>query len=137
MMADNQNPPPDGRVTSWVNAVKGLTFANVAVIAMLGVIAVPLYAVYRVLNDDQLMDKLMSSYHEFPPSPSGCTVRELKPRSAAPTWTIATGFAYQGTDKWLAGAAIDHKPSEAEIESYCESLKLITESWRNIVESAP
>lgn len=135
-MADNQNPPPD-RVAGWLGAVKGLTFTNVAVIAMLGIVAVPLYAAYRVLNDETLLDKLLSSYHEFPPSETGCTIRELRPRSAAPQWTVATGFAYQGTDKWLAGVVLDHAPDATEQESYCTSLKLITESWRNIVESAP
>lgn len=130
-------PPHDGRVLGWLTAVKGLTISNVLVIAMLGVIAVPIYAAYRILNDEALLDKLLSSYKEYPPSDAGCTIRELRPRSAAAQWTIATGFAYEGTDRWLAGVVLDHSPNEAERESYCASLKLITESWHNILEAAP
>jgi hypothetical protein len=136
-MTDQNQPPDGGRITGWLTAVKGLTFTNVAVIAMLGVVAVPLYATYRILNDEQLLDRLMSSYKEYPAQESGCTLRELRPRSAAPMWTISTGFAYQGTDRWLAGVAIDHMPTKEELESYCASLKLVTDSWRNINESAP
>lgn len=134
-MADNQNQPSE-RLAGWLGLVKGLTFTNVAVIAMLGVIAVPLYAVYRVLNDPALMERWQSSYRELP-SPSGCTIREVKMRGGAWAWGVSAGFAYQGTDRWGVNVILDHQPTNAEVESYCASLKLIIDTWTNVMEAAP
>jgi hypothetical protein len=135
-MTDPSNPPPGGRINSLIIAVKGLTFTNILMIALLMIIMVPVYIFYKALNDPAVMDRLLSSYSELS-SPSGCLIREFKPRAGKKLWTVSTGFAYQGSDRWLASVVLDHQPEDEEIESYCASLKLITDSWRNINEAAP
>ena len=52
-------PPPD-RAIGWLNAVKGLTLTNVLIIALMAMVAVPTYFVYRLLNDPLILDKFLS-----------------------------------------------------------------------------
>jgi hypothetical protein len=133
---DNQNLPHD-RVSGWLAAIKGLTLTNAVVIVMLVVVAAPAYVLYRALNDPAVLDRFMSSYREYPPSPSGCTIREVKMRGGTRAWGLSAGFAFQGTDRWAVNVVLDHAPTDAETESYCASLKLLIDSWMNIVEAAP
>ena len=136
-MSSNDNTPPGGWAERVASIIKGLTFTNVLMLFLLSLIVVPGYIMYRAVNDPTILERMLSSYKEFPPQDSGCTLREFKARGGPRMWTISTGFAYQGTDKWVASIVLDHMPNEDENVSYCESLKLVTESWRNISETAP
>ena len=120
-------PPQDGRVLGWMTAVKGLTISNVLVIALLAVIAVPVYIVYRALNDEKIMDRLMSTYEEVGNQQSGCAVRHVKERGGPDLWGVSSGFAFQGADRWYVNVILSHAPTTEEIYSYCESLKLIAD----------
>jgi hypothetical protein len=46
----------------WLGAVKDLSLGNVLVIALLAIIAVPVYIIYRALDNDALMDRFLSTY---------------------------------------------------------------------------
>jgi hypothetical protein len=119
-------PPPDqGRVVGVLNAAKGLTLANVLILALLAAIAVPIYVIYRALGDEKIMDRLMSTYEEIDDHTSGCAIRHVQERGGPDLWGVSSGFAFQGRDRWYVNVIIDHSPSEEEIISYCESLKLI------------
>jgi hypothetical protein len=107
-----------------MNAVKGLTVSNVVVIALLAIIAIPVYTIWKALNDEKIMDRLMSTYEEIA-QPSGCTLRHAKRRGGPDQWSIASGFAFQGIDRWHVSVVMDHPPTEDELVSYCASLKLI------------
>jgi hypothetical protein len=124
-MSQPQAPLPDGRVSSWLNAIKGLTVSNVMVIAMLVVIAVPAYTIYRALNDEKLLERLLSTYEETSSQMTGCTLRHVQERGGPEMWGISSGFAFQGAERWMVSVILQHEPSNDEIASFCESLKLI------------
>jgi hypothetical protein len=120
--------PPTGRIASAANVVKSLSLSNVLVIFLLLLMAVllagPAYVVYRALGDEKLMDRFLSSYREIP-SDTGCTIRVVAERGGPEHWSISTGFAMQGSDRWTVGVILDHAPPEEEVTSYCATLMLI------------
>jgi hypothetical protein len=121
------SPPPETGWLSWLNAVKGLTVSNVLVIALLAIVAVPVYVIWRALNDEKIMDRLMSTYEEIGNQQSGCALRHVQERGGPDLWGVSTGFAFQGSTRWFVNAVLTHEPSREEIVSYCESLKLIAD----------
>jgi hypothetical protein len=127
-MAMPEPPPqPEGRLERAAGVVKGLSLSNVMVIALLAVIAVPVFVVWKAVGDDKLMDRLMSTYEEVD-SKGGCVLRHVQARGGPDLWGISSGFAFQGADKWFVNVLLDHKPAnDEEIASYCQSLKLIAD----------
>lgn len=121
------DPPPDGRIANLIAAVKGLTLSNLLVLAGLLLILAPAYFIYRSLNDPQLMDRLLSTYREVPMA-GGCTVREAKTRGGPDQWGISTGLTYAGSDRWILTVILDHEPSPTEVQSYCETAKIISDA---------
>jgi hypothetical protein len=119
-------PPEPGKLERAASVVRSLSLGNVLVIALLVVIAVPTYVVYRALGDEKIMNRLMSTYEEIA-SRGGCTIRHVKARGGPDLWGVSSGFAYQGTDRWFINVLLDHAPSDEEIDGYCASLKLITD----------
>lgn len=119
-------PQPEGRMLGLIHAAKGLTFANVIIIALLVAIAIPVYIVYRALGDEKLLDRLLSSYEEIP-SDSDCTLRQVKERGGPERWSVSTGFAFAGADRWQVSVVLDHAPVEDEIASHCATLLLIVD----------
>src|SRR5215510_8481877 len=127
-MTDQPPAPPRDKYIGWLNAVKGLSLGNVLVIALLVVIAIPVYIIYKALGDDALMDRLMSTYEEKESSQMvGCTFRHVQARGGPDTWGISAGFAYQGTDRWMISVITPREPSNEEFVSNCEALKLIVD----------
>lgn len=120
-------PPSEGKLAAAASVVKGLSLGNVLIIALLVVIAIPAYLVYKLLNDPIVMDRLMSSYHEYPSQISGCTLREVKERAGPDMWSVSTGFAFHGSARWYIAVAMTAKPSDAEITTHCEALKRIAD----------
>lgn len=115
------------RISGILGAVKGLTLSNVMVIALLAVIALPTYVVYQALNDDKLLDRLLSTYEEFGDAQVGCVLRHVQERGGPDQWGISSGFAFQGADRWFVSVVMNHEPSADEMASFCESLKLISD----------
>jgi hypothetical protein len=120
-------PPPDAKYAWWLTAIQGLTLSNVLVIALLAVIAVPVYVIYRALDNDRLLDRFMSTYEELSSQQSGCAVRHVQERGGPEMWGISSGFAFQGSDRWFVNVVLSHEPTTEELYSYCESLKLIAD----------
>jgi hypothetical protein len=121
-------PPQDGKFLGWLTAIKGLTISNVLVIALLAIVAVPVYVIYKALSDEKLLDRFMSTYEELGDQQSGCTVRHVQARGGPGLWGVSTGFAFQGEARWFVNVVLDHEPDREEIVSYCEALKLIADS---------
>jgi len=94
---------------------------------MLAVVAVPVYIIYRALDDEKLLDRFMSTYEETANQQSGCVLRHVQERGGPDNWGISSGFAFQGADRWFVSVVLTHEPSSEEILSYCESLKLIAD----------
>ena len=122
-----EKPPPSEGWLSWLTAIKGLTLANVLVIALLAVIAVPVYVIYRALDDEKLLDRFMSTYEEVNSQQMGCALRHAQSRGGPDQWGISAGFAYQGADRWFVNVVLDHMPTNEELQSHCETLKLIAD----------
>lgn len=120
-------PPPNAGWLGWLNAIKGLTISNVVVIALLAIIAVPIYVIYRALDDEKLLDRFMSTYEELGNQQSGCVVRHVQERGGPDLWGISSGFAFAGSDRWFVNVVLTHHPGPEELVSYCESLKLIAD----------
>ena len=118
--------PPPGRLAAAASVVKGLSLSNVLIIALLAVIAIPTYVIYRAMNDAAVMDRLLSSYKEVP-NTSGCTLREVKARGGPARWAISTGFAFHGADRWSINVILDQQPTTEQLVSNCETLKLIAD----------
>jgi hypothetical protein len=127
MVAGMSEPEPTGKLATAVGLVKGLTLSHVLIIALLAVIAVPVYIVYRALNDAAVMDRLMSSYEEIP-NTSGCTMRKVKARGGPARWSISTGFAFHGADRWGIYVIVDQQPTTEQLTGNCETLKLIADN---------
>lgn len=119
-------PPAEGRFAGAANVIKGLTLSNVLVIFLLLAMAGPAYVLWKAVNDKQLMDRFLSSYREIA-SDTGCTIRVVAERGGPEHWSVSTGFAMQGSDRWTVGVILDHEPGDL-VASYCETLKLIVDS---------
>ena len=115
-------------LSKLLESIKGLSLTNVAVLAILVVVAIPAYSVYKMLNDVVILDRLMSSYKEVSSQVTSCTVRETKLRGGPPSWNISTGFAYHGGDRYVVAVALGRQPSDEEMTSYCATLKLIADT---------
>lgn len=126
-MTAPESPAPHDKVSTWVGLVKGLSLSNVLIIALLAVIAVPVYIIYKAIGDDKLLDRFLSTYEEVSSQGVGCTMRHLQQRGGPDQWAISSGFAYQGADRWVVGVWMNHQPRDEEVISYCESLKLIAD----------
>ena len=122
-----ETPPPNGKAVGWFNAVKNLTFTQLLIIALATLILIPVYFVYRVLNEPEMLDKFLSSYSEVVHDPSGCTVRKVRLTGGPWRWGIAAGFAFSGSDRWQVSVILNGEPSEEEIMSYCAALNLIAD----------
>lgn len=120
-------PTPEGKYLGILNAIKGLTLQNVMIIALLVVIAIPAYVIWKALSDDKLLDRLMSTYEEVEHQNIGCAVRHVQERGGPELWGVSSGFAFQGADRWYVNVVLTHDPSDEELVSYCESLKLIAD----------
>lgn len=120
-------PEQEGRGLQWLNAIKGLTISNVLVIALLAIVAAPLYLLWRALGDEKIMDRLLSTYEVLDSQNVGCVLRHVQERGGPDTWGVSSGFAFQGGDRWFVNVALTHEPSTEELVSYCQSLKLITD----------
>jgi hypothetical protein len=119
-------PPPEGRFAHAAHAVRALTLSNVLVIFLLLLMAVPVYIVYRALSDEALLDRFLSSYRVIG-SEGGCTIRMVAERGGPEQWSINTGFAAGGNERWTVGVVLEREPSREEITSHCATLLLIVE----------
>lgn len=130
-MAD-QPTPNEGRAVGVLNALKGLSFTNVLIIALMAMIAVPVYFTYRLLNDPTTLDKFLSSYDERIDEQSGCTIRKVRLRGGPWRYGVAAGFAYSGSERWQISVILHSEPSQEDIISNCAALNLIAEKMLGI-----
>jgi hypothetical protein len=120
----------DGRagiIAALAAAIRSLSLSNVLVVALIAAILVPAYVVYTLLNDKTVMDRFLSSYDEYTEVRSGCTVRTVRLHGGPWRWSIATGFAYAGSDRWNVSVILQTEPDDEAIRSYCATLGLIVE----------
>lgn len=130
-------PTSSDKVTGWLTIVKGLTPTNAIVVFILVVALVPAYIAWKMINDQTLLDRLMSDYNVLASQNSSCTLRSARQRGEPLTFFISTGFAYEGDDRWTVGVSISHEPNSAEVQSYCEVLNLVVDYMRSPEQLEP
>jgi len=119
--------PPEGRIETAVNVVKGLTLGNLLVIFLILLMGIPTYVIWRALDDDKLMDRFTSTYEQWDSQQAGCVLRHFQERGGPDNWAVSSGFALQGSDRWFVSVLLSRPLTPEEIVSYCESLKLIAD----------
>lgn len=122
--------PDKGMIGGLANVLKSLSIWNVLTLLLLCLILVPIWVIYRAVSDEKLMDRLLSQYEEITETSVGCILRHVRVRGGPDQWAIASGFAYQGGDRWYLSVITNstNQPTQQEVAAYCESLKLITDS---------
>jgi hypothetical protein len=114
-----------------------MTLTHVLIIALLICIAIPTYILYRFLNDASLLNKFTSFYEEIASEQTPCTLRIASQRGAEAFYSISTGFAFQGSDRYTIAVLLTHKPDNGAIQSYCETLNLIVDHMRRPESKSP
>jgi hypothetical protein len=134
-----EQPPPHqtGVVVAVLNAVKGMSLTNVLVILVLAVVLLPSYLMWRMLNDPAMLGRFLSSYEEVTSDKWPCTLRIASLRGSGDQYSISTGFAYQGSERWTLAVLMDRKPTDSEMLSYCETLQLLVDFMRDPTKHPP
>jgi hypothetical protein len=134
-------PPPAqdnlGVIGGLASIVKSLSLTNVLIIALLVVIGLPTYVLWRAMNDQSMLNKFLSYYEEIDSDKVSCTLRVASQRGGESFFSISTGFAYQGNDRWTVGVILTHRPDPTELESYCATLNLIVDYMRRPNAKSP
>ncbi len=110
----------------------GLTLRNVAILALILALAIPVYVIWKLFSDPELLDRFMSSYR-VTRTAGGCVVRVAKERGGPEQWSISTGFAAGGTERWTVGVILEREPTEEQIVSHCATLNLIVDTFPHSV----
>jgi hypothetical protein len=123
-------------MSEWLSgaakALQSLTLRNVAVLALILALALPVWIIWKAMSDPVLLDRFLSSYRVVR-TEGGCTMRVVAERGGPEQWSISTGFAAGGTERWTVGVILERKPSEEQIVSHCATLLLIVESFPSSV----
>ena len=118
----------EDKVSKWLGQAKTLTLLNVLIIFLLvATTVIPAYIVWKVFSDPsgKMLDRLLSTYEEIGNQQSGCTLRHAKQRGGPDFWSIGTGFAYSGIDRWSVNVVLERRPTDEEIQSYCATARLL------------
>jgi hypothetical protein len=120
------DPPLPGVPAGWLNAIRGLTVTNAVVIVLLVVALIPAYAVYRLLTDEALLDRFLSSYM-VTITDTPCRMIRGRQRGEPYSWAIATGFAFEGQTRWTIGVVLGKEPTTEDIRTHCAVLQAIVD----------
>jgi hypothetical protein len=123
-------------MSEWLSGVasvlRSLTFQNVAVLAAIVALVIPVFVIWKALSDPAVLDRFLSSYRVVRTS-GGCVVRAAKERGGPEQWSISTGFAAGGTERWTVGVILEREPTEEQIVSHCATLNLIVDTFPHTV----
>lgn len=114
------------------NVLKGLTLKNVAILALILALALPVWIIWKAVSDPKLLDRFLSSYRVLR-TEGGCTLRVVAERGGPEQWSISTGFAAGGNERWTIGVILEREPSEEQIVSHCATLQLIVGTFPHSV----
>src|SRR5215471_2155919 len=94
-------PPPP----RWIDAIKGMTPTNALVVLLLVCALLPAYVVYRLINDESLLDRFLSAY-QIEDTHTACRLIKARQRGEDYSWAITTGFAFEGQTRWNIGVTM-------------------------------
>ena len=104
---------------------------------MLTLTLAPAYLAWKVINDERILDRLLSDYREIAIHGSNCVLREVKIRGGPDNFGLSLSFAAQGTDRWLISVVLPREPDADEIESHCATLNLLVDFMRDPASRSP
>jgi hypothetical protein len=122
--------PISPNAAGWLTAVKGLTVTNAVVIMLLVVALLPAYVGYRLVTDENLLDRFLSKYKIYGTQLTSCTLRQARQRGEPYTYIMSTGFAFEGEARWAISVSLSFEPSPEQQASYCRTLELIVDHMR-------
>ena len=86
---------------------------------------------------ESLLNTFLSRFEEFTNDKISCTLRVASVRGGGDHYSISTGFAFQGSDRYTVGVIMDRKPDPSELESYCATLNAIVDFMRRPTAPLP
>lgn len=115
-----------------VDAVKGLSLANVLVIILLVVVAVPAYVGWKVTSDPALMALVFNDFAEIP-STTDCNLFRLKPTGGSTYYAISNQFSERNAESWAVTVRLKFLPDDEAMKAYCGSLEEVIDYLRDPV----
>jgi hypothetical protein len=109
-----------------LGVVRGLTYTNVAIMALLLLIAFPAYFGYRMLNDQALMGAVFNVYSELD-APTDCLLSFQQPAGGTGSYVIRAVMAERAAEVWYVSAKVKFKPDDAAMAAYCNSASAVIE----------
>jgi hypothetical protein len=128
-----ETPPAEervGQIGGLIKTIQSLTLTQVLIIALLVLIAIPSYIAWRVINDESMLTKFTSRYEEITSAYMSCTLRVASVRGGGDTYSISTGLAMQGSDRWQVGVILPRLPPQDSQIAYCATLNLLVDHLR-------
>lgn len=122
-----------GKIDKAVGIIKGLSLQNVAVIAMLLLMAIPAYLTWKIINDEALLNMLFSSYAERQLAGTDCSMRVASVRGGRSTYNISMSYGFSGNDRWYLGVTTPVEPNDTDAKNYCRVLDEIIDYARDPV----
>lgn len=115
-----------------LDAIKGLTFVNVAVLAALIVLLIPAYLMWRIMNDAALFNAVFSDYTELE-SPTDCQLTFQQASGGRGFYLIRLNLAQRSREIYAVSVRLDwpHAPDGEAIRRYCATLEALVAYGRD------
>ncbi len=113
-----------------LEAVKGLTFVNVAILACLVLLGIPSYLAWKAINNPTLLGQILSEFKQIR-SEGDCNVFLAQLPGAPPMWGISNPFAERNAEAWGVVVRIKFEPDEAAIKDYCTTMEELVAYMRD------
>lgn len=107
-----------GMLDRMLNVVKGLTYTNVAIMALLLLLLVPVYLVYRILGDQNLMGAVFNVYSELD-APTDCLLAFQQPAGGSGAYIVRAVLAERNAEVWYVSVKLRFKPDDQAMTQYC------------------
>ncbi len=113
-----------------LDAVKSLTFVNVAILALLVIIAVPAYLTWKAVDNPELLSLLFSEFQEIS-TDTDCTLFKGQTQGGTPYYAVTNQFAERNAEFWSVAVRIKFRPDHPAILAYCEALENVIDYMRD------
>jgi hypothetical protein len=113
-----------------IDQLKGLTFVNVAILALLVVIAVPTFFVWKAVDNPDLLSLVFSEFQELETG-TDCNLFKGQSQGAQPYWAVTNQFAERNAAFWSVAVRIKFKPDHEAVVAYCKSLEAVVSFMRD------
>lgn len=109
-----------------LDAVKGLTLLNIAVLALLLFLLLPAYLAWKIMNDEMMFNAVFSAYSELD-SPTDCSLTFQQAAGGRPYYLIRQVMAVRSRETYGASVRLDwdHLPDHDAMVRYCDTLDSI------------